>query len=126
MPPKLDGVLALGEAVYAAASALDRVARRKLQPALIRRGATLRPGVDTPLWRALSVAIKPLLKRRGAKALLAAELGLHRSRITCYFVTGTAMPDAERTLLLLDWFGRQRRTEAMRRCRPNVLNKNKR
>ena len=100
--------LAMGEAVSAAARVLDRVARQKLKPAPIPRGATLRPGVETPLWRALVIAIHPLLKRRGAQALLAQELGLHRGRITDYFVTHTAMPDAERTLLLLEWYRQQR------------------
>ncbi len=109
MPPsRLAGVMAVGEAVYAAASVLDRLARQKLQPARIRRGATLRPGVDTPLWRALVAAVRPLLQRRGAKALLAHELGLHRGRITEFFVKRTAMPDAERTLLLLEWYRKNR------------------
>ena len=105
---KLGQLLAMGEAVAAAARMLDRVARQKLKPASIPRGATLRPGVETPLWRALVVAIHPLLQRRGAKALLAHELGLHRGRISDYFVTQTAMPDAERTLLLLEWYRQQR------------------
>ncbi|MDB6115176.1 MAG: hypothetical protein JWQ83_1217 [Lacunisphaera sp.] len=106
--PRLHGVLGLGAAVYAAAEVLDRHARKKLKPAPIRRGATLRPGVDTPLWRALVTAIRPLLQRRGAKALLARELGLHRSRLTQFFVKQAAMPDAERTLLLLEWYRKQR------------------
>lgn len=106
---KLGQLLAMGEAVSAAARMLDRVARQKLKPAPVSRGATLRPGADTPLWRALIVAVKPLLKRRGAKALLAHELDLHRGRITDFFVTQTAMPDAERTLQLLEWYCRQRR-----------------
>ena len=69
------------------------------------------------MWRALAAAIRPRLKRYGAKALLARELGLHRSRITAFFVRGTAMPDAERTLQLLDWYRRQRaraKTPALR------------
>lgn len=105
---KLGQLVAMGEAVAAAARVLDRVARQKLKPAPIPRGATLRPGIETPLWRALVVAIHPLLQRRGAKALLAHELGLHRGRISDYFVTQTAMPDAERTLRLLEWYSRQR------------------
>ena len=105
---KFGHVLAMGEAVSAAARVLDRVARQKPESSPIPRGATLRPGVETPLWRALVVAIHPLLKRRGAKALLAHELGLHRGRITDFFVTQAAMPDAERTLLLLEWYCQQR------------------
>ena len=76
-----------------------------------RRGATLRPGIDTPHWLALAAAVRPHLRRRGNKALLARELGLDPSRITEFFVRRSAMPDAERTLLLLQWLsrGRQRR-----------------
>ena len=114
---RLAGVMAIGEAVYTAAEALDRIARKKLKPVPIRRGATLRPGVDTPLWRALATAILPLLRRRGAKARLARELGLHRSRITEYFVNQAAMPDAERTLQLLDWYRMQRIQVAAKRTK---------
>lgn len=105
---KLGQLLAMGEAVSTAARALDRVARQKLKPKPVPRGGTLRPGVATPLWRALVVATRPLLKRRGAQALLAHELGLHRARITDFFVTQTAMPDAERTLRLIEWYRQQR------------------
>ncbi|HWA85530.1 MAG TPA: hypothetical protein VG710_04855 [Opitutus sp.] len=72
------------------------------------RGATLRPGAETPLWLALAAAAKPHLGKRGARALLARELGLHQSRVREYFDTRTAMPDAERTLFLLLWLERQR------------------
>ena len=105
---RLSHVYAMADAVYTAAGVLDRLARQKRLPTPVSRGATLRPGLGTPLWRTLAAAIRPLLKRRGAKALLAAELGLHRGRITDFFVTGKAMPDAERTLLLLHWYNRQR------------------
>lgn len=73
----------------------------------VRRGGTLRPGIETPLWLALKQAVQPHLRRRGAKALLARELGVHRARIGEFFVRGTAMPDAERTLLLLTWLTRR-------------------
>ena len=78
---RLAGVMAIGEAVYTAAEALDRIARKKLKPVPIRRGATLRPGVDTPLWRALATAILPLLRRRGAKARLMLDPGIIRNRL---------------------------------------------
>jgi hypothetical protein len=67
------------------------------------RGATLRPGRETPLWLALASAVAPHLHRRGARALLARELGLHPSRVSEFFIKKTAMPDAERTLFLLLW-----------------------
>jgi hypothetical protein len=72
------------------------------------RGQTLRPGADTPLWNALRAEVAPLLKQHGARALLARELGVHGSRVTEFFVRCNAMPDAERTLELITWLGRQR------------------
>jgi len=54
-------------------------------------------------------AIRPLVRRPGAKAILAAELGLHRARMTDFFVNRSGMPDAERTLLLIEWYCRNRR-----------------
>lgn len=72
-----------------------------------RRGATLRPGVDTPLWNAVVELARPALKRRGAKAILARELGVHRARIGEYFGPRSSMPDAERVLRLLLWLARQ-------------------
>ena len=66
-------------------------------------GATLRPGTATPLWKRLVAQARPLLKRRGEKAQLARLLGVHRQAINDYFVSEARMPDAERTLLLLEW-----------------------
>jgi hypothetical protein len=66
-------------------------------------GATLRPGSSTPLWNRLVTQIRPLLKRRGERAQLARLLGLHRQAVTEYFTSTSRMPDAERTLLLLEW-----------------------
>ena len=77
-------------------------ARRRLAP---RRtgGATVRPGRDTPLWNQLVADIRPLLRVRGEKAQLARLLGLQRQAVNEYFVSNRRMPDAERTLLLLEW-----------------------
>ena len=72
-------------------------------------GATLRPGARTPLWRRLVTQIRPLLKRRGEKAQLARLLGVHRQAVNEYFASQTRMPDAERTLLLLDWLEARRK-----------------
>lgn len=71
------------------------------------RGSTLRPGTDTQLWNALRLAVKPCLKRRGDRAVLARELGVHRARVGEFFDNASAMPDAERTLRLLLWLNRQ-------------------
>jgi len=74
-------------------------------------GATLRPGTATPLWKRLVLRARPLLKHRGEKAQLARLLGVHRQAVNEYFVSETRMPDAERTLLLLEWLeARQRGT----------------
>lgn len=67
------------------------------------RGATLRPGPETPLWRELVRAAQPHLRARGSKAQLARILGLPRQRLQDCLTAGTATLDAERTLLLLCW-----------------------
>jgi hypothetical protein len=90
-------------AFLAAKAGVQRLRPPRPRP---RRGATLRPGPDTPLWLALAAQIQPRLQRRGARALLARELGLHRMRMTEYFFRRSAMPDAERTLELLLWLAR--------------------
>ena len=98
------GIIATGDAIEALGMALCRIAARRLRPHRPRaRGATLRPGAGTPHWLALVAIVRPHLRRRGAKALLARELGVDPSRITEYFGSRTAMPDAERTLLLILW-----------------------
>src|ERR1700712_5244493 len=84
-------------------------ARKRMAP---RRssGGTLRPGATaTPLWNKLVAQARPLLKRRGEKAQLARLLGVHRQGINQYFVSGSRMPDAERTLLLLEWLDARRK-----------------
>jgi hypothetical protein len=86
-------------------------ARKRLAP---RRssGGTLRPSAaTTPLWKKLVTDVRPLLKRRGEKAQLARLLGIHRQGINEYFVSETRMPDAERTLLLLEWIEARRKNE---------------
>jgi hypothetical protein len=55
------------------------------------------------LWFTLVAQVRPYLRRRGEKALLARVLGVDPSRIYEFFIRRTAAPDAERTLLLLQW-----------------------
>ena len=102
----------LAEAAHLAA----QKAANTIRPAPKRRarGVTLRPGAETPLWSALVEEVRPLLRKRGARALLARELGVHRMRVTEYFFRHHAMPDAERTLEILLWLGRQRRAERVK------------
>jgi len=108
-PSKLAGVVALAEIIDAVARELEKEVhrRREARRPRIKRGATLRPSDDTPLWNALVSLVGPRLRRRGTRALLARELGLHRARIGEYFKRQSAMPDAERTLRLLLWLSRQ-------------------
>ena len=109
---KLGQFMAMNDALVTSAVAFARIARRHLRPKprpRAGRGVTLRPGVETPLWLTLAAQVRPHLRAPGAKSLLARELGLDPSRISQFFVTRTASPDAERTLLLLGWLGRQKR-----------------
>lgn len=89
------GALAVEQAKKAAER--RRVARRP------RRGSTLRPGDDTPLWNAVVVRVRPHLAARGAKANLARVLEVPRQRVQDYFVNRSQMPDAERMLHVLLW-----------------------
>lgn len=109
MPSKLAGVVALAEIINVLGEELTKEMhrRREARRPRIKRGATLRPSDDTPLWNAVISLVEPRLRRRGARALLARELGLHRARIGEYFKRSSAMPDAERTLRLLVWLSRQ-------------------
>jgi len=97
----------VGQIVSGVFAALDRASERSFRHPPRKRGATVRPGPATPAWNNLALAIRPLLRRRGAKALLARELGLPRGRMTDYFVTHRVMPDAEHTLRLLRWYARK-------------------
>ncbi len=68
---------------------------------------SMRPGIDTPLWNELRKRIQFHTSKHGAKAVLARELGLPRQRLHQFLREGSAMPDAERTLLLLGWLIQQ-------------------
>jgi hypothetical protein len=106
---RLGQTLAIAEGVLVAAEALAAVAERTFRSAPRPRGATVRPGAATPLWLALVAEVRPHLRHYGAKVLLARELGIDPSRVSEFFGRRSAMPDAERTLMLLEWLGRQRR-----------------
>ncbi|MBI5422994.1 MAG: hypothetical protein HZA32_02835 [Opitutae bacterium] len=108
-PARLAHLLAIADILESAARELARETRKRVEARKprARRGGTLRPSVETPLWNALASAVKRRLIKRGDRALLARELDLHRARIGEYFFEGKAMPDAERALQLLLWLSRQ-------------------
>ena len=103
-PRQLDITLELSVALMEAAVASARKSAkdtlRKFRP---KRGETLKPGVDTPLWNELSAAVKTRLTKHGEKARLGRVLGLPRQRVHELLDARSHMPDAERTLLLLAW-----------------------
>ncbi len=74
----------------------------------VRRGSTLRPGPNTPLWNEVARLANEELNRYGAKARLGRILGVPRQRVHQYVMDRTACPDAERTLLLLAWLQARR------------------
>ncbi len=79
-------------------------ARRKFRNRPRRlKGAALRPGIDTPLWNSLAIAVRRTFHRRGDKVRLARHLGISRQRLHLLLVARTRCPDAERTLQLLAW-----------------------
>jgi len=87
----------------AAVENAQRAAGKRREARRPRKGATLRPGDDTPLWSAVIAQVRPHLRVRGAKANLARVLEVPRQRVHDYFVAGTQMPDAERLLHVLLW-----------------------
>lgn len=125
MDYRLKQAIEVSEGFYAIAEEIRRAVQAKFKRAPLPRGATLRPGADTPLWLALAAAIRPWLRTYGAKAILGRQLGVHRGRITEYFVKHSAMPDAERTLLLLEWLGKVRAGAQIPQPWPPVRNTNK-
>jgi hypothetical protein len=106
---QLNHSLKLADALVTVAQELTRAAAR-VAPARTRqrRGSTLRPGPQTPMWNALVLAVRPLLKPYGQKSKLARLLGVPPQRVHDYFLARRAAPDAERTLLLMHWLLQRR------------------
>jgi len=104
MHPRLEipGTIALA-LVEAATQAARATAHAVTAPAPGRRGQTLQPGPNTPLWNALAAAVRAECKHYGDQAKLARLLGLSRQRVHELLQGRRGMPDAERTLLLLSW-----------------------
>mgnify|MGYP001201321513 CR=1 FL=1 len=101
--PRLDGIAELMLILWNAACEPAHKPVRRRERDLAGRNCTLRPGSETPLWNQLVKTVRPMLKQRGAKVLLARELRLPRQRLHEFLMSRTAQPDAERTLHLLAW-----------------------
>ncbi len=89
-----------------AESARRTVGRLKRRPP--KRGLTLQPGPDTPLWNELVRQVAPMLRKRGSKIHLARILGIPKQRLNVCLKARTGALDAERTLLLLAWLAARR------------------
>jgi len=105
MRPMIDLIDLLADAAQESA----RYAAGKLKRRPPKRGLTLLPGPDTPLWNELVRQVAPLLRKRGSNVHLARILGVPRQRLQVCLKARTAFLDAERTLLLLGWLAAQRR-----------------
>ena len=114
-PPQLELPIELAAALMEAASNSVRASlqtqRRRRRP---RRGETLRPGADTPLWNELITAVRAQLTGRyGEKVRLGRVLGLPRQRVNDFLQKRSYLPDAERALLLLVWLQLRRQGHDM-------------
>ena len=109
LPPALEIPAELSLAlVDAAVKSIAAAAKEFRRTRRQKRGETLKPGIDTPLWNELAAAVRAQLTSHGQKARLARVLRLPRQRMQDILKTGHQMPDAERTLLLLVWLHARR------------------
>ncbi|HVU25655.1 MAG TPA: hypothetical protein VHE13_16110 [Opitutus sp.] len=109
LPRQLDVPAEIAVALMeAAVEVARRNAKMLLRSHRPRRGQTLHPGIDTPLWNTLARALDAQLTRYGEKARLARVLGLPRQRVHDFLRARRHLPDAERTLLLLAWLHARR------------------
>jgi len=91
------GAMAVGESVE------KRRARARKATREARPGQALFAGVNTPLWNALALALKSECRKRGDQVKLARMVGLSRQRMNNFLHGKGGLPDAERTLVLLNW-----------------------
>jgi hypothetical protein len=104
LPPQLELPAELAAILLdAAVRTAKATARKTTERRRGRRGQTLKPGLETPLWNELSRAVRIRLERYGEKARLGRMLGLPRQRVHELLMSRRHLPDAERTLLLLVW-----------------------
>ena len=101
--PRLRPYVEIMEWLTDAAAESARRTASKLKRRPPKRGQTLLPGVDTPLWNELVRQATPLLRKRGSKVHLARILGISRQRLHVCLKAQAGCLDDERTLLLLAW-----------------------
>jgi hypothetical protein len=106
--PRVAPVVEIIEWLIAAAAQSARRTAGKVHHRPRKRGLTLQPGPDTPLWNELVRQVAPRLRRRGSKVHLARILGVSKHRIQVCLKARTGALDAERTLLLLAWLAAHR------------------
>ena len=108
--PRLGAILEASGTLAEAAALTARPIHKQIQKnTLPKRGRTLRPGGQTPLWNELAGSVRATLTTYGDKAKLGRFLGVPRQRIDEYLRGRSIMPDAERTLLLLHWLDAKKR-----------------
>lgn len=119
LDPRLELIAGLTDLLLTAAYETARKAHQRYRfEHRPRRGKTLRPGADTPLWNELAGLVRLHVRRHGQKVLLARHLGLPRQRIHEFLKVGAAMPDAERTLELMGWLAARTAPPTARRAKP--------
>ncbi|HEX2853650.1 MAG TPA: hypothetical protein VHO24_10455 [Opitutaceae bacterium] len=103
-PAQLELPAKLAELIFMAALEMAKHSRRAFQTGRpLKRGDTLRPGKQTPLWNELRTQLRSHVVKHGDQANLGRLLGLPRQRVNAFLTEGSQMPDAERTLQLLAW-----------------------
>lgn len=113
--PAFDGI-ALGIKIMeeGAKAALAAMRRRNARSRKQQRGLALQAGTDTPRWNILAAVLKAECKKYGDQSKLARTVGLSRQRMNNFLHGKGGLPDAERTLMLLEWLGTRRTSEAAR------------
>lgn len=108
--PRIETVLTVSGAIAETAAVAARAAAKQIRKATrAGRGLTIRPGEDTPLWNILAEELRGHVAKHGEQVKLARFIGLPRQRLNAFLVGKSALPDAERTLLLLQWLEAKKR-----------------
>lgn len=101
--PRLKVWLEFAGVLAEVADAGAKQAGRLLRPRRPGNYATVRPGLETPMWNACVAVLREELKTHGTKVRLARYLGVPKQRVTDYLTNKSRMPDAETLLRILNW-----------------------